>query len=138
MKIDFATVLVNMEGKGLKERDLVKEVVDGKEVEKIVEKDLTLRIVTVNGLLSEAQVQGRQPIDGMEKKKRGMLADRIYGCKEPIQVDSEEITLIKNKISDIYPVLTTRRAWAVLEGEPQIPEDTTKEEATKKEDAPSQ
>lgn len=118
MKIDFSKPILGLDGVPLKVQDL-----DG-------HPDFTIRDACVNALLSDRPASGRpdEPkIDGKEKVRRFRLAQKIYGCKEPINLESDDIVLLKNKIAEVYPTLTTARAWEILEGlevaDPKAPGD---------------
>ncbi len=48
-----------------------------------------------NGLVTADRLNGEfdaiAAVDGDEKRKRARMADRIYGAKEPISLDSKEV-----------------------------------------------
>jgi hypothetical protein len=103
MKIDFSTPIRNLEGIGIKTKDGEKET------------DFTIREVSVNALLNETQESAK--LDGKEKVKRFRLADKIWGCKEPITLQAEDIVLLKENIAKVYGTLITARAWEIMDGE---------------------
>ena len=78
---------------------------------------LNLGDVCCNSLLGSFKDEGGKEIiiEGKEKLTRYRLADRIYGTKEKISLESEEITLIKDLVSKSYSVLVSGQAWEMLE-----------------------
>jgi len=103
MKINFETPITGIDGKSIK-------VKSGEE-----ESIFTLREVAVNALLVETQESAK--LDGKEKVKRFRMADRIFGCKEPITFSAEDIVLLKDQIAKTYGTLVTARAWEILDSE---------------------
>jgi hypothetical protein len=97
-------------------RDLAGDPIQTKEKDG-TERDFTLRDVCVNAILAEPQDRNAKPLDGKEKVRRLRLADKIYGCKEPINLPAEDVATLKEQIAALYPIVTTGRAWAILEGE---------------------
>ncbi len=51
--------------------------------------------------LDRADADDLKP-DGKEKARRGHLAQRIFGAKEPIALDLEDVALIKRLVGRIY------------------------------------
>ena len=102
MKIDFSKPMLALSAKTIKVSDLPGEP------------EFTIRDVATNALTAETQENTK--LDGKEKIKRFRLAERIFGCKEPIKLDAEEIVLVKNEISKIYGITVTTRAWDILDG----------------------
>ncbi len=61
----------------------------------------TLRSVCVDSLDMELELDertGRPKASGKERREKARLADRIYGAKEPINLTSEEIVLLKTAV----------------------------------------
>jgi hypothetical protein len=114
MKINFDSVITGIDGEPIKTKDQRPGKDGGRET---FERDFVLRDVAVNALLAEPQDRNAKPLDGKEKVRRTRLADKIYGCHEPINISAEDVVLIKDQVNAIYPTLTTARAWAILEGE---------------------
>ena len=111
--IDFALPILAFNGKPIRTKDTD---ADGKEIDR----DFILRDVAVNAVLFEGQ---GEKLDGMEKVRRARLADRIYGAKEPVKIDSDDLKLIKANIAKAYNIYTTGRAWELLDPEePEEPE----------------
>jgi hypothetical protein len=54
-------------------------------------------------------------LDGKEKYRRGALASKIYGCKEPIALDLEDVKLVKDLIGKIYGPRIVKEAWDLLD-----------------------
>jgi hypothetical protein len=119
MKINFETPILGIDGEPIILKD------------KEGEPKFTIRDVAVNALLMESQESAK--LDGKEKVKRFRLADRIFGCKEPIKMEAEEVALVKDQISKAYGTLVTARAWDILEGAA-----TLKSMAALQEDAPAE
>lgn len=81
-------------------------------------KPTTLKIYIIRALLANHIVPANRQselVDGVEKDKRGELAERIKAEKELITLESEEITLIKRLIGWMYPAEIVRQAYKYLE-----------------------
>lgn len=89
MKINFEAVVMDFKGKAIPTQDS----------EKDPERSLTLRDVCVGALSGEYE---GEKLDGTTKLKRFRLADKIYGTKEAILLESEDVTLIKDLIAKAY------------------------------------
>lgn len=111
MKVDFSLVLTSIKGTPIQMPEMVKDK-DGKEEE--VKRDFTLRDAAINGLLFMSEEDVKK-LTGVEKIKRNNLADRIWGCKEPINLTSEERVLIKEQINKIYDVRVTAQSWLMID-----------------------
>jgi len=96
MKINFNVKLKNLAGKTLK---------DG-------EKDVTLKDISINALLGNYKDEN---IDGNEKLKRFILATKISEATGEIELENDDITLIKNMIAKGYSTVVTARAWQILD-----------------------
>jgi len=101
MKVDVNVVLKTLDGKGLKDNDGNDNVVDA-----------TLKMAIVNALLSPVQNES-----GIEKVKKYELAKRAYNTTndELVELSAEDITLIKNRIGEVYPPLIVGQAYDLLE-----------------------
>lgn len=62
------------------------------------ENPATMGSVCIAALDSFDMAQGGERISGDEKRRRGHLADRIYGAKEPISLVVEEVALLKSVV----------------------------------------
>jgi len=99
MKIDFSVALKSLAGD---------EIKDGKG------ETFTLRDAAVVAL--DALSDDDRKLDGKEKYRRGALASRIYGCKEPVMLDVDDVKLVKDLIGKIYGPRIVKEAWDLLEG----------------------
>ena len=98
MKIDFAVALKSLSGD---------EIKDGKG------EAFTLRDAAVVAL--DAVSDDDRKLDGKEKYRRGHLATRIYGTKEPIALDVDELKLVKDLIGKIYGPRIVKETWDILD-----------------------
>lgn len=98
MKIDFSIPLKSLGGEDLK---------DGKgEI-------FMLRDAAVVAL--DAVSDEDRKIEGKEKYRRGALATRIYGAKEPISLALDELQLVKALIGKIYGPRIVCETWDLLD-----------------------
>jgi hypothetical protein len=90
---------------------------DGKVIPESPEspKNFTLRTAAINALMAPP-AQGEPPLSGKEQVKRFDLASAIYASTEPLELESEPITLIKAQIAKTYGPLITGQAWKMIEG----------------------
>lgn len=96
MKIDFNIELKDMNDKPIMEAK---------------DKPLTLDKVCVNAILSEIP---DEKTTGEQKLQRFKLAKKIYGAGE-IDIASEEIVLIKDKVGKLYLPLVVGQVFLILE-----------------------
>lgn len=96
MKINFNVPLKNIAGKTLKNEG----------------KDITLKDVSINALLGNYQ---DEKIDGNEKLKRFMLAMKISEAKDELELENDDITLVRDLIAKGYSTLVTARAWQIVD-----------------------
>jgi hypothetical protein len=91
---------------------------DGKVIPESPEnpKNFTLRTAAINALLAPPQ-QGEPPLIGTEQVKRYDLASAIYAAKEPLDLEAEQVALIKEQIAKTYGPLITGQAWKMIEGQ---------------------
>lgn len=71
--------------------------------------EATLRMAIVNALLSPVQKE-----TGVDKVKKYELAKKVYQNDE-VDLESEEITLIKTRIGEVFPPLIVGQADELLE-----------------------
>lgn len=123
MKIDFNYKFMNFDGSIIPERPDEPEVVDGKPVIKdgkpVMKKSppFTLRTACVNVLtMREMDERGRaKEMSGKDKVKRYELAKKIYKSTGLVDLQSEEITLLKELIGRIYPPITVGQSYEILD-----------------------
>jgi len=96
MKINFNVPLKNLKGEILKDKG----------------KDVTLKDVSTNALLGNYQ---DEKIDGEEKLKRFLLATRIYESKDEIELENDDVKLVKDMIAKGYSTVVTARVWQILD-----------------------
>ena len=129
---DLKTVLKTLDGQNLKntvleevkedEKDGKGNVLFKKGAQKSIQKDLTFSSVITNSLLTDqleiCQFCGRagvnEKIEGDEKARRGWLSQKIYGAKTEVEVDRDDVKLIKERIGLVYPAMIVYQAWALL------------------------
>lgn len=97
MKIDFSKNLKNITNKELKDQH---------------GKNIILYDVCSNALLFNEK---DERLEGKEKVRRFKLAHKIYGTKEPVSIEVEDIVLIKELVAKIYSTLITGQVWEMLE-----------------------
>lgn len=97
MKINFRTTLKDMDGKPIMETK---------------DKPLLLDKVCVEALLSETP---NEQTTGESKLNRFNLAKRIHGSGE-IDVSTEEIVLIKDRVGKHYFPIVVGQVFVLLEG----------------------
>ena len=95
MKINFNVGLKNLAGKTLKDGD----------------KNVTLKNVSINALLGNYD----EKIDGNEKLKRFLLATKIYEVKDELELENDDVNLIRDLIAKGYSTVVTARAWQILD-----------------------
>lgn len=100
MKIRFSRPLKTVSG-----RALVVEGPDGKA------KTATLADVAAIALYDLAQ----PGMPGEERHRRGKLARRLMGAKE-LDLDAEDVALVKDAIGDYWKPDVVTPAWEMLEG----------------------
>lgn len=104
MKVKTDVVLTNLDGEPLKDADAKGEAVDA-----------TLKMCVINALLAPAQ-QGQKPETGVEKLKKYNLASKVNDNEE-IELSAEEISLIKDRVGELFPPLVVGQVFKLL-GEP--------------------
>jgi len=98
MKINFNVRIKNLKDEPLKDKG----------------KEFMLFDVCTNALLFNEQ---NEKLEGKEKLRRLKLSRKIYGVKEPVSIEVEDVALIKELVARIYSTLISGQAWELLEGE---------------------
>ena len=130
---NLKTVLKTLDGQNMKTTILEEVKEDEKEegtgkvlfkkgVQKPVQKDLTFSSVITNSLLTDqlevCQSCGRagisEKIPGDEKARRGWLSQKIYKAKTEVEIDRNDVELIKERIGLVYPSMIVFQAWNLL------------------------
>jgi len=127
MKIDLNYKFVTLDGTVIpKGPDTTEKDAAGKEVMK-KSPPLTLRIVCVNVLLNTGLdqivcpqckflINKPEKLTGEEKAKRFIFATKIYGAVGLMDIEKEDIKLLKNLVAKRYPSpLISGQAWAILD-----------------------
>lgn len=96
MKINFDKAITDLNGNPLKEGD----------------EEITLKGVCVSALMAAFP---DEKLPGTDKLKRFRLADAIYSANGPLEVSSEDISLLKKLVGDGWGVLIVGRALPLLE-----------------------
>lgn len=133
MKIDFNYKFKTLDGEVIPERP-DEEIVD-KEGKKTTKKHppFTLRKVCENVLLMpEIDENGEaKEMNGEEKAKRYDLAKRIYTGTGSVDLQVEDIVLLKELIGRHYPTLTSGQAWEILDPHATAEKKTESQEEPK-------
>lgn len=109
MKINFSSKITTIKGLPMKEA----VVEDGEKIEKEIE----LKDICINALLTDVPKPQNAPIEsGREKFKKYNLAKKV-GDGGEIEISSEEITLLKEQIGNLYPPMVVGSAYEILEGQ---------------------
>ena len=100
MKVKITVPITDMDGTAIKSGD----------------KDLTLRETFCNSLMNAPD---SQTIDGAEKCKRYDLAVRIHRhSKGEIDLNLEEVTLLKDLVGKTYFPIVVGQVWSILDPAP--------------------
>lgn len=100
MKIDFNSELTSLDGSAL---------IDGGS-------PITLKKVAIEALLGVMDDGGRPERMLAEQKVRyALLAQSIFSANEPLDLQVEDIAVIKDRIGRAYAPLIVMRAWALLD-----------------------
>lgn len=99
MLIKVDTPLRNMDG------NVMKDNVDGEAV------DANLKMAMVNAILSPVERES-----GMDKVKKYELAKKIHDATDEVELSVEDVSLIKERVGDVFPALITGQVWSMLEG----------------------
>ena len=94
------------------------KTLDGKPMTRTLDnlEEVDLKSVSIEALLN-ADPDPNINTDGPEKVKRYDLVLRINKCDGKIKVTAEEVTLIKNLIGKMFPVMVVGQAYKFLEGD---------------------
>lgn len=92
------------------------------------EKDATIGSVCILAL-DTIDMQSSKKVAGEEKYRRAHLADRIYGAKEPLKLEIEEVKLLKDLVGEyILSPSVVKVVWDFLDHpiaeEPSTPTPT--------------
>ena len=102
MRVDFTQVLVDLDG-----QDIEVDAAEG------AKEKLTLERVAVSALL---QGNGREQQTGEDKYKRFKLMKQIHGATEPVEMPTEDVSLVKKAIGESgYTALVTGQSWDMIE-----------------------
>ncbi|MCK4788372.1 MAG: hypothetical protein KAV87_31825 [Desulfobacteraceae bacterium] len=94
----------------------------GKETKEVLTEDTVLKRVCIDALLNpeiEISPDGNPrpvEVEGPKKFERYGLASRIYDANGIMELQSEEITLLKDLIGKGYGPIIVHPAWDALEG----------------------
>ncbi len=112
MIVNFNHVFKDLDGNVIP-RPVKKKVIEGgKEVVVTINEDLTLRSISTDVLLGQ---QPKEEISGDEKVERYELAKVIHAGGQ-IDLESEQVSLLKKLISKLYVPLVVGPALKLLEG----------------------
>ena len=112
MKIDFAQPIKALNGKPMKNQDGT---------------DFLLRDAATVAL--DANFEEDKRLEYKEKYRRGDLAKRIYRCKEPINLDVDDLKLVKDMVGRAFGPQVVKEAWDMID---PTDESIPKEEKAKK------
>lgn len=116
MKKNFNVALKDLDGKEMKETVGLKVSAEGKPREQITESDIERRDVTLKYLVCN-QLVNSESVKKEDKVKAYNLALKIHNAKGEIEVQSEDITLIKDCIlsNEKLPALLAGQAIQLIE-----------------------
>ncbi len=111
MKIDFSAPILNLDG----------HMVDaaGAPVDEAASA-MRLSDVAINallGTLSDASGRAEQ-LGGIDKVKHATLAQEIHAATGAIEIEAEQVALLKERIGRAYIPIVVLQAWKLLEGKP--------------------
>jgi len=99
MLVNVNQVLKTIDGQTMKDSDGTGNAIDA-----------TVKLAIVNAVLSPVQKE-----NGIEKVRKFDLAQRIYK-EDDVELTVEEISLIKERVGEVFPPLVTGQVWNILEG----------------------
>ena len=76
---------------------------------------ITIRTTIVNLLDAVATGPNKQPLDGMEKKRRADLADKIYAADGPLELSKSDRDMIKQLIGENCSPLVVGQIFPVID-----------------------
>lgn len=101
MKVDFTAAIRDLDGEQINENG----------------KPITLGTLSINALLAtlpDARAQPEQ-MDGTEKVRLATLAQAIHLTPKIIDLEAEQIALLKERIGRAYQPLAVKQAWDLLD-----------------------
>lgn len=111
-KIDFNTVLLDLNGNPIQELDQDNTPVG-----------ITLKMVCLKALVTEVP---DEKIEGAERYARYVIANKLTKATKPLNIKSEEVTKLKDLIGKMYTAIVVGRCWDLLDG---LGQDTKEEVA---------
>lgn len=119
MKINMTTVLTSLDGKPIEEMERYEnltfvstEKTPDERVQHVRRKKLILRDVCTQAFASP--IDSDKGASGMEKNKWFLLSLKIQQNDE-VDLTSEEISLLKNRIGKVYTILIVGRSYELLD-----------------------
>lgn len=97
MKININQKLKNLEGTQLKNE---------------TGKDLDLREVMLQSLLS--MLEGDDRMAGGDKVKIWVISQKIHNSKDELEIDVEDLALIKERIGKMFMPIVVGQAWEMI------------------------
>lgn len=76
---------------------------------------MTLGSIVVNLLDSVSTTKDGLPLDGMEKRRRGLLADKIYGSDGPTELSVDDLSLLKQLVGDNCAPIVVKQLFPILD-----------------------
>ncbi len=114
MQINFTVEMKNIHGHTLKER-----MPDPDEPGKTIEDAVTLKVISVNALLSV-----EDGMSGKDKAKRYALAIQINQSDETgLDLSIDDIALVKRLVGKNYSPLVVGQAWQILDPKKAEPKE---------------
>lgn len=98
MKLDTTQTLKTLSGDVMMDNDGKGNAVEA-----------TVRMAVVNAVLAPVERES-----GVEKVKKYDLASRIFK-EDEVELSVEEISLIKERVGEVFPPLITGQIWKLLE-----------------------
>ncbi|MCW4050360.1 MAG: hypothetical protein NWE89_11565 [Candidatus Bathyarchaeota archaeon] len=86
---------------------------DGEEIPDEKGQPINLRKIITRALLTLHQ---SERANGVESYKRCKLAERVYEADKELEIESEDITLIKRLIGELFAPIIVGQAYDALEG----------------------
>ena len=99
MQVDFSKQFKNFDGTTIPEKA-------GED------KSFTLATASINAVMNP-----EEKLSGEDSVKRLDLATAIYAATKPLELTSEQVSLIKAQIAKVYGPLIVGQAWKMLEGQ---------------------
>ena len=91
----------------------VTDVVSGKTIQTEEDKDADLRYVIVNALVGT--IKGDENLDGKKKFELWELAGKINDTKVDVELTTEEVAKIKERVGKFYPIAIVGSAYNLIE-----------------------